>query len=162
VQDEKLTLNASKFTPVDKTLITTGQILPVAGTPYDFRQPTVLGTRLRDGRNDQIRFGRGLDENLVIDGAAGTLRHAARLEDPSSGRVLDLLMTAPGLQIYSGNFLDGTVTGKAGKIYRQTDAFVMEPQVYPDSPNHPDFPSARLNPGQTYSNEIVYHFSTEK
>ena len=162
VQDEKLTLNASRITPVDKTLIPTGEIRTVAGTALDFRTPTAIGAHLRNGHDDQIRVGRGIDENFVIDGAPGTMRHAARLEDPSSGRVLDLMVTSPGLQVYSGNFLDATVTGKGGRVYRQTDALVMEPQVFPDAPNHPNFPSARLDPGKTYTNSFIYRFSTEK
>jgi aldose 1-epimerase len=147
---------------VDKTLIPTGEIRAVAGTALDFRSPTAIGAHLRDGHDDQIRVGRGIDENFVIDGAPGTMRHAARLEDPSSGRVLDLMVTSPGLQVYSGNFLDATVAGKAGRVYRQTDALVMEPQVYPDAPNHANFPSARLDPGKTYTNGFIYRFSTEK
>ena len=162
VQDEKLTLDATRMTPVDKTLIPTGEIRSVAGTALDFRHPTAIGAHLRDGRDEQIRIGRGIDHNFIIDGPAGTMRHAARLEDPSSGRVLDLMVTSPGLQVYSGNFLDATVTGKNGRVYRQTDALVMEPQVFPDSPNHPSFPSARLDPGKTYTNSFIYRFSTEK
>ncbi len=162
VQDERLTLDATRFTPVDKTLIPTGKIAAVAGTPLDFRKPTAIGAHLRDGRFDQIQIGRGIDHNFIIDGAPGTMRHAARLEDPSSGRVLDLLVTSPALQVYSGNFLDATVTGKGGRTYRQTDALVMEPQVYPDAPNHPDFPSARLDPGKTYTNAFIYRFSIAK
>jgi aldose 1-epimerase len=162
VQDEKLTLDATRFTPVDKTLIPTNKIASVAGTPLDFRKATPIGTHLRDGKFEQIQIGRGIDHNFIIDGAAGTMRHAARVEDPSSGRVLDLSLTAPALQVYSGNFLDATVTGKGGRIYRQTDALVMEPQVYPDAPNQQGFPSARLDPGKTYTNSFIYRFSTEK
>jgi aldose 1-epimerase len=162
VQGEMLTLDATRFTPVDKTLIPTGELRPVAGTPLDFRKAAAIGAHLRDGKEEQMRIGRGIDHNFVIDGAAGTMRHAARLVDPTSGRVLDLLLDAPALQVYSGNFLDATVTGKSGRMYRQTDALVMEPQVYPDAPNHPAFPSARLNPGKTYSNSFIYRFSTEK
>src|SRR4051812_7657026 len=106
VQDERLTLDATRFTPVDKTLIPTGKLAAVAGTPLDFRKPTAIGAHLRDGRFDQIQIGRGIDHNFVIDGAPGTMRHAARVEDPASGRVLDLLVTSPALQVYSGNFLD--------------------------------------------------------
>jgi aldose 1-epimerase len=162
VQDEKLTLDATRLTPVDKTLIPTGKIAPVAGTPLDFRKATPIGTHLRDGKFEQIQIGRGIDHNFIIDGTPGTMRHAARVEDPSSGRVLDLLLTSPALQVYSGNFLDATVTGKGGRIYRQTDALVMEPQVYPDAPNQAGFPSARLDPGKTYTNSFIYRFSIEK
>jgi aldose 1-epimerase len=162
VQGEMLTLDAARFTPVDKTLIPTGELKPVAGTPLDFRKPRAIGAPLRDGHDAQIQIGRGIDHNFVIDGAAGTMRHAARVEDPASGRVLDLSLTAPALQVYSGNFLDATVTGRGGRIYRQTDALVMEPQVYPDAPNHPAFPTARLDPGKTYTNSFIYRFSTVK
>jgi len=156
----KLTLVADAFTPVDATLIPTGEKKPVAGTPFDFRKPTVIGARVRDGRDEQIRFGRGYDHNYVINGADGTLRLAARVEDPSTGRVMELLTTAPGVQFYSGNFLDGTSMGKSGRIYRQGDALCLEPQVFPDAPNQKGFPTARLDPGKTYSNTMVLRFST--
>ena len=162
VGDETLTLYASRFTPVDKTLIPTGELKSVAGTPLDFRKGAKIEARVRDGRDEQIRIGRGIDHNFIVDGTAGTMRPAAKLEDPSSGRVLELLVSAPAVQVYTGNFLDGTVTGKAGRIYRQTDAVVMEPQTYPDSPNHPAFPTARLDPGKTYSNSFTYRFSILK
>jgi len=162
VQGEMLTLDATRFTPVDKTLIPTGELKPVAGTALDFRKPRAIGAPLRDGKDAQIQIGRGIDHNFVIDGTAGTMRHAAHVEDPASGRVLDLSLTAPALQVYSGNFLDATVTGRGGRIYRQTDAIVMEPQVYPDAPNHPAFPTARLDPGKTYTNSFIYRFSTVK
>jgi aldose 1-epimerase len=156
----RLTLLADAFTPVDATLIPTGQRRSVAGTAFDFRQPEAIGRRIRDARDEQVRIGRGYDHNYVLRGPAGTVRLAARLEDPESGRVMELLTSAAGVQFYSGNFLDGTVTGKSGHIYRQGDALCMEPQVFPDAPNHADFPSARLDPGKVYSNTIVYRFST--
>jgi aldose 1-epimerase len=156
----RLTLLADAYTPVDATLIPTGERRNVAGTPFDFREPHVIGERVRDGHDEQIRFGRGYDHNYILRGKAGTLRLAAKLEDPASGRVMELLATAPAVQFYSGNFLDGTSIGKDGRIYRQGDALCLEPQVFPDSPNHPDFPSARLNPGDTYTNTMVYRFST--
>jgi len=160
VMGQKLTLLADAYTPVTSTLIPTGERRNVAGTAFDFRQPTAIGDRVRDGKDEQMRIGRGYDHNYVLRGPVGTVRTAARLEDPRSGRVMELLTAAPGVQFYSGNFLDGTVTGKSGRIYRQGDGLCLEPQVFPDSPNHPDFPSARLDPGQTYSNLIVYRFST--
>ena len=160
VLDHKLMLAADTFTPVDSRLIPTGEKKSVAGTPFDFRKATAIGARVRDGRDDQVRFGRGYDHNYVINGAPGTLRLAARVEDPSSGRVMELLTTAPGVQFYSGNFLDGTSLGKGGRIYRQGDAFCLEPQVFPDAPNQKDFPTARLDPGKTYSNSMVLRFST--
>jgi len=162
ILDHRLTLNASRFTPVDSTLIPTGELRSVAGTPFDFRKSTAVGARVRDGRDEQIRGGRGYDHNFVIDGQPGTLRPAARLEDPASGRVMELLVTGPGVQFYSGNFLDGTTVGRGGRIYRQGDGLCLEPQVFPDSPNHSEFPSARLDPGQTYSNVMVLRFSTSK
>jgi len=156
----RLTLHATAYTPVDEGLIPTGEIRPVAGTPFDFRTATEIGARVRDGSDAQMRIGRGYDHNYVVDGAPGTLRPVLRLEDPRSGRVMEMSATAPSVQFYSGNFLDGTVTGKQGRIYRQGDGLAFEPQVYPDSPNHPAFPSARLDPGQTYVNAMVLRFST--
>jgi aldose 1-epimerase len=160
IMSQKLTLMSDVYTPVDKTLIPTGERRAVAGTAFDFRTATPIGEHVRDGRDEQIRIGRGFDHNYVLRGAPGTVRVAARLEDTASGRVMELLTAAPGVQFYSGNFLDGTVTGKRGHIYRQGDGLCLEPQVFPDTPNHPDFPTARLNPGQAYSNVMVYRFST--
>lgn len=160
VMDQKLTLHADAYTPVDATLIPTGEWRPVGGTPFDFRRPRAIGARVRDGRDEQIRIGRGYDHNFIVDGPAGELRPAARLEDPLSGRAMDLLITAPGVQFYSGNFLDGMVTGKSGRIYRQGDGLCLEPQVFPDAPNQPGFPSARLDPGQAYVNRMVFRFSS--
>jgi len=156
----RLMLAADAFTPVDSTLIPTGEKRPVAGTPFDFRKLTMIGQRVRDGRDEQLRFGRGYDHNFVVNGASGSLRLAARVEDPASGRVMELLTTAPGVQFYSGNFLDGTSVGKSGRIYRQGDALCLEPQVFPDAPNQQGFPSARLAPGETYRNTMVLRFST--
>ena len=157
--DQLLTFHASAYTPVDETLIPTGELRPVAGTPFDFRTPTAIGARIRDGRDAQILIGHGYDHNFVIDGTVGTLRPALRLEDPVSGRVMEMSATAPGVQFYSGNFLDGTVVGKNGRVYRQGDGLAFEPQTYPDAPNRPDFPSARLDPGETYVNAMVLRFS---
>jgi aldose 1-epimerase len=160
VMAHRLTLAADAYTPVDATLIPTGERRSVAGTPFDFRQPHAIGERIREGRDEQIRLGRGYDHNFVVNGTSGRLRPAARLEDPASGRVMELLTTAPGIQFYSGNFLDGTTAGKSGRVYRQGDALCLEPQVFPDSPNRPDFPSSRLNPGETYVNTMMFRFST--
>ena len=154
-----LQINASRYTPVDDTLIPTGVIAPVAGTPMDFRKPTAIGLRIRDGDDEQVRYCHGYDMNFVLDGRPGTLRLAARVEDPLSGRVLAVYTTAPGVQFYSGNFLSGTFVGKHGIVYRQGDAVVLEPQDFPDAPNHPNFPSATLDPGATYHSVIVYRFS---
>ena len=159
VMEHRLTLFASKFTPVDQTLIPTGELRAVAGTPFDFRQPHAIGERIRNGNNEQLRIGRGYDHNYIVDGEPGQLRPAARVEDPQSGRVLEVLASAPGVQFYSGNFLDATSVGKTGRVYRQGDGLCLEPQVFPDSPNRSEFPSARLNPGATYVNTMVLRFS---
>jgi aldose 1-epimerase len=161
VHDTLLTIPADTTTPVDRMLIPTGAFRPVAGTPLDFRTPTAIGARIRDARDDQIAFGQGYDENYVIArDVSATLRRQARAEEPVSGRVMELWSNQPGLQLYTGNFLDGTVVGKSGLAYRQGDALVLEPQVFPDTPNRPEFGSARLDPGQTYRNIIRYRFST--
>ncbi|MFZ0501556.1 MAG: aldose epimerase family protein, partial [Steroidobacteraceae bacterium] len=154
-----LQINASHFTPVDDTLIPTGTVAPVAGTPFDFRKPTAIGLRIRDGNDMQIRYCHGYDMNFVLDGPAGALRLAARVEDPRSGRRLEVYTTAPGVQFYSGNFLGATFVGKHGIVYRQGDAVVLEPQDFPDAPNHRNFPAATLEPGATYHSVIVYRFS---
>ncbi len=153
-------LNADHFTPVDKTLIPTGELRPVAGTVFDFRTPTAIGARVRDA-DEQIVFGKGYDHNWVVANAiAPSPRLLARVEDPVSGRVMEMLSNQPAIQFYSGNFLDGTTIGKSGKLYRQGDAIVLEPQMFPDTPNQPSFGSVRLDPGQTYHNVIVLRFST--
>jgi len=161
VMGNMVTLHAERFTPVDATLIPTGERRAVAGTPFDFRSPHRVGDRIRDAKDQQIRFGRGYDHNFIVDGAAGSLRPAAVVQDPASGRSLEISITAPGIQFYTGNFLDGTFFGKSSRAYRQGDAICLEPGVFPDSPNHPDFPTARLNPGTTYVNAIVYKFSAK-
>jgi aldose 1-epimerase len=161
ILDHVLTIPAETTTPVDASLIPTGQFRPVASTPLDFRTPTVIGLRIRDGRDDQIVFGQGYDENYVIARTPSTEpRLHARLEDPKSGRVLEVLSDQPGLQLYTGNFLDATAIGKSGLAYRQSDGIALEPQVFPDTPNRPEFGSARLDPGKTYRNRIIYRFST--
>jgi aldose 1-epimerase len=160
IMDHRLTVVGDRFTPVDENLIPTGEIRPVAGTAFDFRTPTAIGARIRDGRDRQLQIGRGYDHNYVLNGDSGAgTRLAARIEDPVSGRILEISSDQPGLQFYSGNFLNGTTVGKAGKAYRQGDAFAVEPQVFPDTPNRPAFGSARLEPGQTYRNTIVYSLS---
>ncbi len=162
ILDHELTIRAERYTPVDDTLIPTGEVARVAGTPFDFRAPRRIGNGVRDASNEQIRYGRGYDHNYVLDDADGSLRRAAVLRDPFSGRVMEMLTTAPAVQFYSGNFLDGLTVGKNGQMYRQGDALCLEPQVYPDAPNQPAFPSARLDPGEKYSNLIVLRFSTDK
>ncbi len=152
---------ADKFTPVDSTLIPTGELKSVAGTPFDFRQPTAIGARINDV-DEQIKFGGGYDHNWVINKPMGELGLMARVYDPNSGRVLEVLSTDPGLQFYTGNFLDGKITGKGGWKYEYRNAFCMEPQHYPDSPNHPEFPTVVLKPGDTYKNTIIYKFSVRE
>jgi aldose 1-epimerase len=161
VMGNMVTLHAERFTPVDATLIPTGERRAVAGSPFDFRAPHRVGDRIRDAKDQQIRFGRGYDHNFIVDGAAGTLRPAAVVADPVSGRTMEISVTAPGIQFYTGNFLDGTFFGKSSRAYRQGDAICLEPGVFPDSPNHADFPTSRLNPGQSYVNTIVYKFSAK-
>lgn len=156
----KVMIKADKFTPVDSTLIPTGELPPVAGTPFDFRTATTIGARINDA-NEQLKFGGGYDHNWVIAKPAGKLGLMARVDEPTSGRVLEVLSTEPGLQFYSGNFLDGTITGKGGVVYQHRNGFCMEPQHFPDSPNKPNFPSVVLKPGQVYHNTIIYRFSTQ-
>jgi aldose 1-epimerase len=151
---------ADKFTPVDSTLIPTGELKPVDGTPFDFRTPTTIGARI--GQDDeQLKFGKGYDHNWVINKPMGQMGLMARVTEPTSGRVLEVSSDEPGLQFYSGNFLDGTQTGKGGWVYQFRNAFCMEPQHYPDSPNHPSFPSVVLKPGETFHNTIIYKFSVQ-
>lgn len=160
--DDVLQINAATYTPVDEHLIPTGELRSVVGTPFDFRVPTAVGTRIRDGHDMQILYAHGYDHNFVLSGPPGRLNAAIRVVDPNSGRVLEILTDAPGVQFYSGNFFDGTITGKSGVAYRQGDALVFEPQLFPDAPNHTNFPTARLDPGGTYENTIVYRFSVQK
>lgn len=163
VMEQELMIAADAYTPVDATLIPTGDIVPVAGTAFDFRTPKPIGRDLRNGSEPQLLNGRGYDHNWVVSRApSDQLREVARVHDPRSGRIMSLSSTQPGLQFYSGNFLDGTTVGKSGRVYRQGDAFALEPQLFPDTPNQPAFGSARLAPGQQYVNRIVYRFSTDK
>ncbi len=160
IEGHRLKLNASRYTPVDDTLIPTGALDPVAGTPFDFRRSRAIGERIRDG-HPQLVAGRGYDHNFVLDRAKRRgLSVAAQLLDPSSGRRLSVLTTEPGIQFYSGNVLDGTLYGTSGRQYRQTDGLCLETQHFPDSPNKPGFPSTTLRPGQTYETTTVYAFDT--
>ncbi len=152
---------ADKFTPVDSTLIPTGELRPVDGTPFDFRTPTAIGARIGQD-NEQLKFGNGYDHNWVINKTMGELSLMARVYEPTTGRVLEVFSTEPGLQFYSGNFLDGKITGKGHWVYQFRNGFCMEPQHYPDSPNQPNFPSVVLKPGQTYHNTIIFKFSVQK
>ncbi len=160
ILDHVLQLHASRFTPTDSEAIPTGEIQPVKGSPLDFTSPTRIGDRIEAG-HEQIRFGKGYDHNYVIDGDLGTLRPAARVHEPVTGRVLEIETTDAGIQFYTGNFLDGSFEGKDGVAYPQRSGFCLEEQKYPDSPNHPAFPSAALQPGETYSKTTVYKFSAE-
>lgn len=153
----ELQLFADAFTPVDDGLIPTGELRAVDGTPMDFRKATAIGARIEDD-DEQLRFGGGYDHNWVLGGRNGDLALAARVYEPTSGRVLEVHTTEPGLQFYSGNFLDGTLTGKMGRVYIFRYGFCLEAQHYPDSPNKPHFPSVILRPGETYSQETVYRF----
>lgn len=160
ILSHRLMVAADTYLPVDATMIPTGERRAVAGTPFDFRQARPLADGIRDATDDQIRLGQGYDHNYVLrDGDADGMRIAARVTDPGSGRTLTLATDQPGLQVYSGNFLDGRAIGKAGRAYRQSDGFALEPQLFPDTPNQPDFGSARLDPGETYRARIVYRLS---
>lgn len=154
-------IDADKFTPVDSTLIPTGELKPVAGTPFDFLTPTAIGARINDD-NEQLKFAGGYDHNFVVNHEMGKLALDGRVTDPANGRVFEIWSTEPGVQFYSGNFLDGTIVGKGGVTYPHRGAFCMEPQHFPDSPNHPSFPSVVLHPGDVYHNTIEYKFSVEK
>jgi aldose 1-epimerase len=160
ILNHEVYMNADRFTPVDSTLITTGELTPVDGTPFDFRKPTTIGARIGQD-NEQLKFGKGYDHNWVINKPMGKLGLMARVCEPTSGRVMEVWSDEPGLQFYSGNFLDGTITGKGGWVYQFRNAFCMEPQHYPDSPNHPNFPSVELKPGQVFKNTIIYRFSVK-
>jgi aldose 1-epimerase len=155
VLGHQLWIDADAFTPVDTTLIPTGAIAPVQGTPFDFRTPTAIGARI-SADDQQLRSGHGYDHNFVLKRDGAGLAHAARVFEPRSGRTLDLYTTELGLQFYSGNFLDGTITGKAGQVYRQRYGFCLETQHFPDSPNQPQFPSTILRPGQEYRSRTIY------
>lgn len=153
-------IKSDKITPVDSTLIPTGKFLPVKGTPFDFNKPTAIGERI-GAADEQIKFGGGYDHNFVIAKGSG-LGLMARVTEPTTGRMLEVLSTEPAVQFYSGNFLDGHITGKGGWVYKQRNGFCMEPQHHPDSPNQPKFPSVVLRPGKTYKNTIVYRFGLVK
>ncbi len=159
VLDTRLRINASRFTPVDKSQIPTQAGVPVAGTPFDFRHATAVGARI-DQKNAQLATGQGYDHNFLINGSG--LRQAVRAYSPRSGRVLTLSTDQPGVQLYTGNFLDGTLKGKNGQVYARRGAFVLEGQHFPDSPNHPSFPTTELKPGQVYHQTTEYKFSVRR
>ena len=151
-------IEADRYTPVDPSLIPTGLLAPVDATPFDFRKATKIGARIGQDE-EQLRSGKGYDHNFVLNRQNDELVHAARVTEPTSGRVLDVSTTEPGLQFYSGNFLDGTITGKSGAVYRQRYGFCLETQHFPESPNKPEFPSTILRPGQEYRSRTVFAFS---
>ncbi|WP_418066769.1 aldose epimerase family protein [Sphingomonas endolithica] len=156
-----VTIPADRYTPTDDGAIPTGELKSVKGTVFDFRTPTVVGDRVRDASDQQIVWGRGYDHNWLVGRKVTRDEHMmARVYDPASGRGFELWSNQPGLQFYSGNFLDGTSFGKGKRIYREGDAIVMEPQIFPDTPNQPSFGSARLEPGQTYRNTMTYRLTT--
>ena len=155
---EEMMINADRFTPVDAGLIPTGELRSVAGTPLDFRKPVAIGARINSD-DEQIRLGGGYDHNFVLNRSGAGLSLAARVRDPKSGRVMEVLTTQPGVQFYTGNFLDGTIKGKQGKVYGKRSAFCLETQHFPDSPNQPSFPSVVLTPGAKYATTTVYKFS---
>ncbi len=161
ILDHMVAINADRFTPVDSGLIPTGELKSVEGTPFDFRTPTAIGARIDETGDEQIKLGGGYDHNFVLNGGAGKLRFAARAKEPVSGRVMEVFTDQPGLQFYTGNFLDGSVTGKGGIQYEKRFGFCMETQHFPDSPNKPEFPSVLLKPGETFETTTVYKFSTE-
>jgi len=161
VLGHELRLNASRYTPVDETLIPTGELAGVEGTPFDFQKATAIGARL-DPDNVQVKYGQGYDHNWILDRTGAGLQRAALVVEPKSGRTMDIATTEPGIQFYSGNFLDGTITGKGGQVYKPRAGFCLETQHYPDSPNHPEFPSAILQPGQIYASKTVFTFGVQK
>ena len=158
ILDHEVTIDADRYTPVDPTMIPTGSLQSVDGTPFDFRQPSTIGSRI-NGADEQLRNGMGYDHNFVLNRSAEGLVHAAHVVEPSTGRVLDVSTTEPGIQFYTGNFLDGSITGKSGRVYQRRFAFCLETQHFPDSPNQPQFPSTILRPGSEYRSRTIFAFS---
>lgn len=161
VMGHQVQLNADKFVPVDKTLIPTGQLQDVKGTPFDFLQLTEIGARIDDPKDEQIKFGGGYDHCWVINKGADSLALTATVYEPTSGRVLEAFTTEPGVQFYTGNFLNGSITGKNGVTYTKRSGFCLETEHFPDSPNQASFPSVVLRPGEVYKTKTVYKFSTK-
>jgi aldose 1-epimerase len=156
-----VTINANRFVPTDAGSIPTGKLQSVLGNPFDFRKATAIGARINDD-DEQLKLGNGYDHTWVINGRAGTMRLAATAYESSSGRVIQVWTTEPGVQFYTGNFLNGTLTGKSGKLYARRNGFCFETQHYPDSPNQPSFPTTTLKKGQTYKSTTIYRFSTKR
>ncbi|HEY8205800.1 MAG TPA: aldose epimerase family protein [Pyrinomonadaceae bacterium] len=161
ILNHRLYINANRFTPIDSESIPTGEIRSVHGTPFDFTRMKAIGERI-NADNEQLKFGSGYDHNFVLNGKMGLLRLAAKVYEPTTGRVMEVSTTEPGLQFYSGNFLDGTLTGKGDKVYQRRYAFCLETQHYPDSPNKPNFPSTVLRKGARYHTTTIYRFSVQK
>ncbi|HYX29413.1 MAG TPA: aldose epimerase family protein [Pyrinomonadaceae bacterium] len=161
ILNHRLFINAARFTPTDAGSIPTGELRSVHGTPFDFTRATAIGARINQD-DEQLKLAKGYDHNFVLNGKMGTLRRAARVLEPSSGRVLEVWTTEPGIQFYTGNFLDGTLTGKDGKVYQQRYGFCLETQHYPDSPNKPKFPTTVLRKGGRYHTVTIYRFSTSR
>jgi aldose 1-epimerase len=161
ILDHLLTINADRFTPVDAGLIPTGELRKVDGTPFDFRQPHAVGERI-NADDEQIKLGRGYDHNWILNRTGSGLEFAARVSDPKSGRVIEVLTTEPAIQFYTGNFLDGSFHGKGGKPYQHRGALTLETQHYPDSPNHPEFPTTTLKAGEQFDSTTVFRFSSQK
>jgi aldose 1-epimerase len=161
IYDHILQINADRFTQVDETLIPTGELIPVAGTPFDFRAAKRIAASIRSG-DSQVVMGRGYDHNFVLNRQGDTsLEMAARLYDPSKGRVMEVWTTEPCIQFYTSNFFDGTLVGSSGGMYRQGDALCLETQHFPDSPNQSKFPTTVLKPGNTYQATTIYKFTTD-
>jgi aldose 1-epimerase len=158
VLDHLVTISADEYTPIDPTGIPAGPIASVGGTPFDFRTPAAIGARIGEA-HEQLKNGMGYDHNYVLKRAGAGLVQAARVVEPSTGRVLEISTTEPGIQFYTGNFLDGSIMGKSGRVYKHRFGFCLEPQHYPDSPNRPEFPSTILRPGETYTSKTVFAFS---
>ena len=158
VMAHSMKINASRFTPVDATLIPTGELRPVQGTPFDFRTPHTIGERI-NADDEQLKLGHGYDHNFVLDHSEGQMADAAEVYEPTTGRILKVSSNQPGIQFYTGNFLDGTLTGKSGRVYGHRTAFCLETQHFPDSPNRPSFPSTELKPGQKFHSVTVFRFS---
>jgi aldose 1-epimerase len=160
ILDHEVMLNADRFTPVDKNLIPTGELRAVKGTPFDFTASTKIGSRI-DDNYEQLVLGHGYDHNFVLNRKGSGMTLAARVYEPTTGRVLEVTTTQPAVQFYTGNFLDGTITGKEGHVYKRRYGFCLETQHYPDSPNHPDFPTTILKPGETFHQTTAFKFSTK-
>jgi aldose 1-epimerase len=160
ILDHQLMLNADRFVPIDTTSIPLGDLASVAGTPFDFRKPTAIGARINQD-HVQLKNGQGYDHNWVLNGKGPGPQLAARVTDPKSGRILEIATTEPGVQFYTGNFLDGTIKGKSGHVYARRTALCLETQHYPDSPNHKSFPTSELRPGKAYESRTVFTFSAK-